>query len=75
MKLNRREGKFLCDLGVLDRAGSIERETLNAFSHIAARGNGRATAKCLELDVADYPVFVHSDLKFHNVTTTNIGCR
>ena len=68
--LDRRQAKLLGNLSVLDTAGLLERHATDELGQVAAASNGGATAKGLELDVADLVgVFVNLDLELHDIAT------
>jgi hypothetical protein len=62
--------KFLCNIGVLDSAGLIERQPLDPFGHVGRRGDCRATSKSLEFDVTNPSILINPDLKLHDVPTS-----
>jgi hypothetical protein len=65
---DRRQAKLLCNLGVLNAAGLLERHATDELGQVAAAGNGRATAEGLELDVRDGVVVgVDLDLQLHDI--------
>jgi hypothetical protein len=70
MQLNRRQTQFLCDLGVLNLAGILQRQTLDTFCHIRARGNGTPAAECLKLDIGDYALLINTNLEFHDISAS-----
>jgi hypothetical protein len=53
VQLDGRQGELLCDFRVSDLAGLFERHALDPLRHVGGRGDGRAAAKGLELDVRD----------------------
>ena len=66
MQLDRRKAQFPRDLGVLDRAGSFERQSLDSLRHVGGGRDCGTTAESLELDVRDDTVVVDLDHEFHD---------
>jgi hypothetical protein len=72
VELDGREAELLGNLRVLNLLGVLEREALDALSHVRAARNGRATSESLELDIGDDTVFVDTNLELHHVATTTV---
>lgn len=56
------QAELLGDLGVFDLSCLFQRQTLDAFGHIRARGYSAPTTKGLKLDVRDDSTLVDPDL-------------
>src|SRR3990167_4648014 len=67
MDLDRRQGQFLGDVGVLDQGRFIQRLALDPFGHQRRRGNRRTATIGLELGIFDATVLANLDLQFHHV--------
>lgn len=69
--LDGRQAELLGNLSVLDLAGIIEAHAADKLGQVAARGDGRAAAKSLELDLGDLLCLrVDSDLQLHDIATS-----
>ena len=67
--LNWRKTQFLCNLSVLNLASIIQAHSAHQLGEIARAGNGRTTAKSLELDVGDGVCLgVNADLELHDIS-------
>lgn len=66
MQLDRRKAQFPRDLGVLDRAGSFERQSLDSLRHVGRGRDCGTTAEGLELDIGDDTVVVDLNHEFHD---------
>lgn len=73
MQLDGWQTEFFGNLSILDLAGLVEGQALDAFSHVRAGCNSAATSKGLELDVGDDTVLVDADLEFHDISATTRG--
>jgi hypothetical protein len=62
--------EFLCNLGIPDLGGVLQRHSPHQLSQVTRTRNRAAAAKGLELDIADGVVGgIHPDLELHNVAT------
>jgi len=68
VQLDWRQAQLLGYLRVPDGSRLLQAHSLHSLRHVRRAGNGRTTAKSLELDIRDDALVVDPDLELHDVT-------
>ena len=74
MQFDGRQAELFCNFSILDSTSILQGHSTDELGEVTARGNGRATAKGLELYFADgVCISVDANLEFHHIATYIIG--